>query len=286
VPIKGMYPILIILLFTLLFFLFYKEIEAFFIYFPDSHLDSSPADWHLEFEDVWFETEDEKKPHGWFFPSREEDDPIILFCHGNAGNISHRLDNIRFLLDHNMGVFIFDYRGYGKSKGKPSEEGLYLDAQAAYDLLVNRKHISPERIVVFGRSLGAAVAIDLSLKRKAKAVIIESGFTSTKEMAKTMPLFALFSPLLPAHFNNLEKITQITIPKLIVHGEEDEIIPFSMGQTLFQAAPQPKYFYPIRGAGHNDTYIRGGKKYFETLATFARDGKIKGNRPNAQISKR
>ncbi len=300
--IKGTHLIFITLLVILLFCFFYKGIEAFFVYFPDPHLDTTPADWHLEFEETWLNTEDKIKLHGWFISKapmpqpplaavgkksgQKENTPVILFCHGNAGNMSHRLDNIRLLLEYKLDVFIFDYRGYGKSAGEPSEAGLYLDAQAAYDFMVNKKHISPERIIIFGRSLGAAVAIDLSLKRKAKAVIIESGFTSTKEMAKTMPLFAIFAPLLPANFNNLEKITRITIPKLIIHGKEDEIIPFSMGQQLFQASQQPKYFFPIKGAGHNDTYIRGGKKYFETLATFTRNSKIKSNRPHVQISRR
>ncbi|MCP4576467.1 MAG: alpha/beta hydrolase [Deltaproteobacteria bacterium] len=172
-------------------------------------------------------------------------------------------------MEQKIQVFIFDYRGYGKSNGTPSEAGLYLDGQAAYDFLTTIKHIPPEKIVLFGRSLGAAVAIELSLKRQIRSLIIESAFTSTKEMAKTMVLFKVFAFFFPSHFNNLEKITLITVPKLIFHGEKDEIVPFSMGQKLFQTAHQPKYFFPIKGAGHNDTYLFGGKAYFETLATFA-----------------
>jgi fermentation-respiration switch protein FrsA (DUF1100 family) len=253
-----------------MFCLFYQKIEAFFIYYPETSLDTVPEDWKLHCEEAWFETEDGEKLHGWFFPL-EGDAPIILFCHGNAGNMSHRIDNVRLLLEQNLQVFIFDYRGYGKSTGKPSEEGLYLDGLAAYDYLTRLKHIPPKKIVPFGRSLGAAVAIDLSLKRKIRSLIIESAFTSTKEMAKTIVLFKLFAFIFPAHYNNLEKISQISVPKLIFHGEKDKIVPFSMGKKLFQAAQEPKYFYPIRKAGHNDTYLFGGKTYFETLAAFVRE---------------
>lgn len=283
--IKGTYLLFIIFLITMMFCLFYQKIEAFFVYFPDPVIGTVPADRSLNYEEVWFDTEDGIKLHGWLF-SLEEDAPVILFCHGNAGNMSHRLENIRLLVDHKLNVFIFDYRGYGKSEGDPSEAGLYLDGQAAYDFLVHARNIPWEKIVLFGRSLGAAVAIELSLRRKVRSLIIESGFTSTKEMAKTMPLFSLFSFLLPANFNNLEKIPQVTVPKLVIHGEKDEIVPLSMGHKLFQAAPEPKYFFPIKGAGHNDTWFIGGKTYFETLAEFARNGEIESNRPHAQTSKR
>jgi uncharacterized protein len=139
---------------------------------------------------------------------------------------------------------------------------------AAYDYLRNRLGIPPDHIVLFGRSLGAAVATEIAVQRQADKLILESAFTSTKAMARTMPLFALLSPFLPAHYNNLEKIKDIAIPKLIIHGNRDEIIPFTMGEQLFEAAPGPKAFYAIEGAGHNDTWVVGGSRYFETLKQF------------------
>jgi uncharacterized protein len=145
---------------------------------------------------------------------------------------------------------------------------VYLDGLAAYDYLRNRRGIPPDRIVLFGRSLGAAVATEIAVQRQADRMILESAFTSTKAMARTMPLFALLSPFLPAHYNNLEKIKNIAIPKLIIHGDRDEIIPFAMGEALFGTAPGPKAFYAIQGAGHNDTWVVGGKQYFETLGRF------------------
>ena len=267
-PIKGIYFMGFIFFVALIFGLSYRNIVSYFIYFPDSTIQSNPSDWQLNYQEVWFETKDRIKLHGWFFPL-SEGTPVILFCHGNAGNMSHRLENIRILLQHRLSVFIFDYRGYGRSEGKPSEIGLYRDGQAAYDHMVDALGIPPERIILFGRSLGAAVAVDLSLEKETKALIIESAFTSTRDMAKTLFLFKWIAPLLPTHFNNLEKITRVTVPKLIIHGEKDKIVPFSMGQTLFRAALQPKYFLPLRKAGHNNTWSMDEITYFKTLANFA-----------------
>lgn len=271
--VKFIYFLVLILALAVCFSCFYQHIENFFVFYPQTSFDSVPADWHLASEDVTFETEDGERLHGWFFPLKD-DTPVILFCHGNAGNISHRLDNIKLLTDQKTQVFIFDYRGYGKSSGKPSEAGLYKDGLAAYDYLVNQRHITPEKIVLFGRSLGAAVAIEIALKKNIGALILESAFTSSKGMAKTLFLFKIFMPLVPRHYNNLEKIARITVPKLIVHGEDDEIVPFYMGREIYHTAQQPKYFFPIKDAGHNDTYLVGGRGYFKTLSAFIKNRKI------------
>jgi fermentation-respiration switch protein FrsA (DUF1100 family) len=136
-------------------------------------------------------------------------------------------------------VFLFDYRGFGKSSGSPSERGLYRDGLAAWAYLVEKERVTPERIVLHGHSIGAAVAIEVALQKKVRGLVIESAFTSTKDMAKTLTLFALLSPVLPTNYNNLEKIRRVPAPKLIVHGERDEIVPFAMGQKLFEAAADP-----------------------------------------------
>ncbi len=262
--------ILILLAGVIIFICFYSQIENFFVFHPQTELDMTPDRMGLHHESIFFDAADGTKLHGWFFPLSGKS-PVILFCHGNAGNISHRLHNIQELLKKGFQVFIFDYRGFGKSNGSPSREGVYLDGLAAYDYLRNRLGIPPNRIILFGRSLGAAVATEIAAKRKVNRLILESAFTSTKAMARTMPLFALLSPFLPAHYNNLKKIEHITIPKLIIHGNRDEIIPFTMGEQLFEAGPEPKAFYAIEGAGHNDTWVIGGKKYFETLKQFIRN---------------
>ena len=272
-PIKWPYLILIVFFLITFFYVFYPKIENWFVFFPQTTFDLTPNDFHLNFKEVYFNSDDGKRLHGWFFPLKKSC-PVILFCHGNAGNISHRLDNIRQFLKRDIQVFIFDYRGYGKSLGTPSEKGIYMDGQAAYDYLVHEENIAPENIILFGRSLGAAVAIDVALNRSVKSIIIESAFVSTKAMAKTMFPLSMISFILPLNYNNLEKITHISVPKLIIHGDGDEIVPFFMGKKLFDASKEPRFFYPIKGARHNDTYINGGHEYFGTIISFVRYSRI------------
>lgn len=272
-PLKLLYLFCLIALVAGSFYFFYPKIEGFFVFFPESDFDCTPNEFGLEYRDVYFQTGDGETLHGWFF-ELERESPVILFCHGNAGNISHRLENIEFLLNQKLQVFIFDYRGYGKSSGKPSERGLYLDGLAAYDYLTRREDVSASKIIPFGRSLGATVAIEISLRKKVRSLIIEGAFTSTQEMARTMPLFYAFSSLLPAHHNNLKKIGEVTVPKLIIHGKKDEIVPFSMGEKLFQASKPPKYFFSVDDGGHNDTFTVGGRQYLETIAAFVSHSKI------------
>ena len=255
------------------FYYFYPKIENFFIFFPQRSFDFAPESFGLAYENASFTTEDGKTLHGWFFPG-EKAQPVILHLHGNAGNISHRLDLAQMFVRKGLSVFLFDYRGFGKSEGRPDEKGLYQDGMAAYEYLVQKKAILPSNIVLHGHSIGAAVAIEVALKRSAKGVILESAFTSTKDMAKTMPIFFLLSPLLPASYNNLEKAARLRTPKLVIHGDGDDIVPFSMGQKLFEGAAEPKFFYPVRNAGHNDVFTVGGERYLEVVAEFARNAKI------------
>jgi fermentation-respiration switch protein FrsA (DUF1100 family) len=267
--VKWPYLLSIFFLSVIVSYVFYPRIENFFVFYPDKTIDITPDDFRLNHRDIYFATEDGEKLNAWFFPiPGKESSPVILFFHGNAGNISHRLENIQLLLEQNLQVFIFDYRGYGKSTGKPSEAGLYLDGLAAYDYLVTKELIPPEDIILFGRSLGAAVAIDTALKRDVRSVIAESAFLSTRDMAKTMPIINLFACFMPPNYNNLEKVTVLNRPKLFIHGDKDELVPFSMGEKLYREAEPPKYFLRLEGAGHNDTYIKGGDNYFKTLVDF------------------
>lgn len=250
------------------FYYFYPKIENFFVFFPQREFDFAPESLGLSYRDARFETEDGKILHGWFFPGGK-DDPVLLHFHGNAGNISHRLDLVRHLRQINLQVFLFDYRGFGKSEGRPSEKGLYRDGLAAYDYLVKEEGVLPGQIVLHGHSIGAAVAVEVALQRSVRCVILESAFTSTRDMAKTMPLFFLFSPFLPANYHNLEKVPRLHVPKLIIHGDRDEIVPFSMSERLFASAPEPKQFLRLEGAGHNDTYVVGGRSYLDSIEEFA-----------------
>ena len=204
--------------------------------------------------------------HGWFFPHSK---PVatLLFCHGNAGNISHRLENAYHLLRTGFQVLLFDYRGYGHSSGEPSEEGLYTDAAAAWAHLAQREDTVGAPRIIFGRSLGGAVAVELATRVGADGLIIESTFTSIRTLARLVFSFPL--PGLPIKYDSLSKIGRVTMPLLAIHGKRDELIPFADGELLFEAAPEPKTWYPIPGAGHNNTYLVGGEVYFQRLAKFA-----------------
>jgi fermentation-respiration switch protein FrsA (DUF1100 family) len=276
-PIHWAYLVALVVILAVCTYLFYPSVESFFIYFPQSHFDFSPEEFRLQYRDASFRTEDGEQLHGWFFQG-EEGGPVILHFHGNAGNISHRLDLVQIFQRKGLSVFLLDYRGFGKSSGRPSETGLYRDGLAAWSYLVEKERIPPERIVLHGHSIGAAVAIEVALQKKVRGLVIESAFTSTKDMAKTMPIFGLFAPVFPAHYNNLDKIRRVPFPLLIIHGDKDEIVPFSMGQKLFEAAADPKVFYPVKDAGHNDVFIVGGEKYFELFAEFARKAVIARDR--------
>lgn len=195
----------------------------------------------------------------------------MLWCHGNAGNIIHRLENLKFLYQLGLSVFLFDYRGYGKSqKDSPSEEGLYHDAIGAYDYLTRLRRIRSERIVLFGRSLGASVAGELAAQRPAAALILESSFPSVEAVAKYHYAGLPVHMLLGAEFRLIDRLPQLSLPKLIIHGDKDDIIPMELGRQVFDAAKPPKEWYVIPGADHNNTYQAGGRDYFRRLAEFIR----------------
>jgi pimeloyl-ACP methyl ester carboxylesterase len=227
-------------------------------------------------EDCHFSTSDGVLLHGWFCsPLRCQEGEgvpietkiVVLWFHGNAGNISYRYDMMREMLEIPIQVFIIDYRGYGKSNGVPNESGLYLDAQAAWSYLTTVRKIEPERIVVFGKSLGGVPAIDLATRVKPAGLIVQSSFTSANDMAaRIMPFLPRF--LLHTKMDSLSKIVRVNCPKLFIHSRADEVIPYDLGWKLFEAAPEPKEFYEVKGAPHNSTYLVGGKPYFAALRRF------------------
>ena len=246
-------------------------LDQMMVYFPERELIAKPSDVGLAYEDVSLTAADGTKLHGWHVPG--ESRTTLLWLHGNAGNISHRVDNIAMLRRNTgLGVFIIDYRGYGRSEGKPSEKGLYMDAEAAFEHLTSDLGLDPvEDIVLFGRSLGAGVAVEMATRHRVRGVVLESGFTSVREMSNASGMGALsilFLPMIDARYNSLSKIGSALSPVMVVHGDRDDIVPFEMAEKLFAAAPEPKRFYPIPGASHNDTYVAGGDAYFEALREF------------------
>ncbi len=261
--------------------------ESKFIFFPAKY----PAGrWELRnetsrageivprIEDEWLTSVDGVRVHGWFCtplrgsgnggaPAPLDDAPVLLFLHGNAGNLTHRYDLIRQLVRLPVRVLIIDYRGYGKSDGRPDEAGVYADARAAWDYLVNERHVSPAHIVVFGESLGGAVAVDLASKVQPCGLIVQSSFTSIGDMAaELMP----FVPRLAIRtkLDSLSKITHVSCPKLFIHSPADEVVPYKFGRRLFDAAPPPKQFYEVKNSPHNLTDVIGGDHYFDALRNF------------------
>jgi uncharacterized protein len=221
----------------------------------------------LPLEEVWFQAADGVRLFGWYVESSATN-AVVLWCHGNAGNIINRLENLRELYRLGLSVFLFDYRGYGRSQGRPSEEGLYQDAQGAHDHLTRTKMIRPERIILFGRSLGAAVAGELAMQKPAMGLILESSFPSIEAVAKFHYGGLPVHWLLGADFTLIDRLPQLSLPKLIIHGDQDDIIPLELGRQVFEAAKPPKFFYLISGANHNNTYQVGGAAYFKRLAEF------------------
>lgn len=240
------------------------------IFFPDKDITRTPADVGLPYEDISFSAADGTRLHGWFAPGAGAD--TLLWFHGNAGNISSRVQNI-LILNRRLGVnvFIFDYRGYGNSQGSPSERGLYADADAALIYLQSRPDVDPNRIILFGRSLGCAVAVETAMRRPVKAVILEAPFTSIAGMARsTGPITGLVPIhwLIKSKFDSLSKIGSVQSPLMILHGAQDVTVPIAMARALYAAANAPKRFHPIPGATHNDAYLAGGDAYFAALQDF------------------
>jgi len=237
-----------------------------FIYYPQKELSANPADMGMAYEDVEILASDGTRLHGWYI-AHEEPLGTLLFMHGNAGNISHRLDSINIFHQLGLSVLIFDYRGFGRSEGSPSEQGTYADARAAWDYLITVKKADAGRIILFGRSLGSAVATWLAHEKSPSLLIIESAFTSIVEMARKYYPYLPVKWLTRTRYPSIEYIQKINCPVLVIHSPEDEIIPFEFGSQLFDAARQPKTFLQIRGS-HNDGFLLSGDKYREGVREF------------------
>ncbi len=246
-------------------------LEKSLIYYPDKYLEATPADYDLAFEEVFFPTSDGMEIHGWWIPAKAggAGRPVILWMHGNAGNISHRLHNARLLHDRlDVNLFLFDYREYGLSQGEVSEEGTYADAEGALAYLMGRPGLDTSRLIYFGRSIGAAVAVELATRRAPAGLILESPMTSIPAMARAIFPWLPVGSLLSTKYDSLAKIGQLRVPLLVLHGTADEIVPFVQGRKLFEAAGEPKRFYAIEGARHNDTYFVGGEPYLRAWEAF------------------
>ena len=236
------------------------------IFFPLRGVDATPARWGMDFEEVALRTADGIALHGWYLPAADSD-RVLLFFHGNAGNISHRGDSLAIFHRLGLNVLIIDYRGYGRSEGRPSEAGLQRDAQAAWRFLRAEKGFAAERIVLFGRSLGGAVAAAQAAEVTPGALILESTFSSAKDVAaEHYPLLSKLI-LLRYDFDTAIRVKGIDCPLLVIHSEDDEIIPFHLGERIYTAANEPKQLLRLRG-GHNLGFIQSQPQYERGIGEF------------------
>ena len=236
------------------------------IFFPVDEFYQTPPDWGLDYEDVSLTTSDGLRLHGWYLP-HQDSNKVLLFFHGNAGNISHRGESLAVFHELGLNVLIIDYRGYGRSQGSPSENGVYRDARAAWDYLRQSKGFASTHIILFGRSLGGAVATRLAANVQPGALILESTFGSARDMAAAV--FPLLHRLifLRFRFNSAQVIKRVESPLLVLHSPDDDIIPYRQGRRVFEAANEPKRFVKMRG-DHNSGFVQSQPAYKSELNEF------------------
>ncbi len=245
------------------------------IFFPHRKLWTTPAERGMAWEDVRFKAADGTQLHGWCVPGEGRGPEgrtkaTILFCHGNGGNISHRLDSLAIFRRLGLSTFIFDYRGFGESEGKPSERGVYSDVEGAWNWLTKEKGVPPEQIVLFGRSLGGAVAAYAAGKFSPGGLILESTFTSLASIGQGHYFFLPVRLIVGNAFNTLERLERIACPLLVAASPEDEVVPGRHGALLFEAAREPKWFLPLQG-DHNRGFLTTGQAYVDGLDEFFRN---------------
>ena len=236
-----------------------------FIFYP---MRFPEGDWELQrssgAEERWIRACDGTRLNAWWFPLPDAR-VATLFLHGNAGNLTHRVDHAEQIREAGSAVMVLDYRGYGKSEGRPSERGVYEDADAAYDELV-RMGFAPSKIVLHGESLGTAVAVDLAARRPCAGLVLEAPLSSAQEIAAG--IVPLLGPAIVRGFESRRKISQVHAPVFVIHGDRDEVIPFRHGRAVFEAANEPKSFWQVRGGTHNELLYQAGTEYVPRLREF------------------
>ncbi|WP_405226748.1 alpha/beta hydrolase [Lentisalinibacter sediminis] len=234
---------------------------------PGRELDATPADIGLAYEDVQLTADDGVKLHGWFVPAADSARGTLLFFHGNAGNISHRLESISQFHGLGLDVLIIDYRGYGQSEGSPSERGTYRDAEAAWQYLTEERGVAPSRMVVFGRSVGGAVGAWLAANREAGALIVESSFSSLPALAGELYWFLPVRWLSRFRYPTAEYVAAADCPVLVIHSREDDIVPFHHGRAIYESAGEPRRFLELSGP-HNGAHVLSEERYLDGLREF------------------
>lgn len=247
------------------------------IYRPNRKLAASGSELGRAIEEAWITTSDGVRLHGWFFPA-DKGSPrahqVLLLCHGNAGNIGHRLHWVKAWLELGLGVFIFDYRGYGRSEGRVDEAGTYRDAQSAFDWL-RSKGFTPENIVVLGKSLGGGIASELAMREPVGALILQSTFTSIPDIGSELFRWLPVRRLHSIHYDTINRLPRIKSPVLVAHGRRDDLIGFHHAEKNFKAATGPKMLLEIAG-DHVSTIEDGREEYLAGLGQFLNTHVISG----------
>jgi fermentation-respiration switch protein FrsA (DUF1100 family) len=251
--------------------IYFKQSSLVFLPEMDRGFRASPADIGLPFTPLSLATTDGETLDGWFVPAgtKRASRGLVIFFHGNAGNMGHRMDYLRMF--HNLGLatLIIDYRGYGRSSGTPSEDGTYLDAATAWRHATEVLGFAANRIVLYGESLGGGVAAQLAVANRPGALILASTFTSVPDMGADLYPLLPIRLLANIRYDTLTRLPQIACPVLVIHSRNDDIIPFAHGRRLFEAARQPKRFLEIEG-GHNEGFVFGKEHWIKQLEGFLR----------------
>lgn len=237
-----------------------------FLFFPEKTIEFYPGQWNLNFEELLFSSDDGMALHAWFLPGGAPNRTLIYY-HGNAGNMGDRLPKIKQLHGIGMNIFIFDYRGYGGSEGLPSLQGVVTDSLAAYRYVLSREDIDPNHIILYGESLGGAMAVQVAAQEKFTGLILESTFTSLLDMKRSAYPFVP-DLIVPNEYRSIDFIKEVHEPILILHGTADKTVPFEMGKRLYEAAPHPKRFVPVEGADHNDIIDLAPDQYVQSIEEF------------------
>ncbi|HEY9625294.1 MAG TPA: alpha/beta fold hydrolase [Crinalium sp.] len=284
----GIVGILAIAYLVICFIIYVRQTRM--IFFPTPNIAATPEDLNIPYQDVWLpvrEAASGVRLHSWWVPARGREVGVLLYLHGNGENVGANVaQTARF---HNMGlsVLVIDYRGYGRSNGGfPSETKVYQDAETAWQYLVNERNIPAERILLYGHSLGGAIAIDLATRHPdAAGLIVQSSFTSMRDMAyRTTPYgFLPIDLILTQKFNSIAKVSSLKMPLLFIHGTADWDVPSDMSQTLYEAAPNPKEVWMVPGAGHNDVAETAGEQYAQVVEAFIQRSRLVSLQPQISL---
>ena len=253
----GLYLVLVGLLYVF---------QSGMVYHPSRQIYQTPKALQLEYEDVYMQSVNGQQIHGWFIPAQQARATVLL-SHGNAGNISDRLETVRILNALSLNVLIYDYSGYGKSEGSPSEETTYQNAYTAWSYLTLEREIPSDRIILMGRSLGGSVAAWLASRTDPAGLILESTFTSAVDLAKEIYPFLPVSLMMKFTYPTADYLRNSSAPLIVLHSRDDQLIPFHHGKELYDIAGSPKTFFEMDGA-HGNSHIETGREYVKALNEF------------------